>query len=645
MFSLVRLVALAVTLAHLPLLIAACGGDHAALERRSDRMATQPSGGTSLLRPLTWGDVVIVATTDIHGWYQGHLKASQPEPNYSGDWGDFASFVTHVRAKALLRGVDLLVVDSGDLHDGAGLSDGYPAGQGPDAHVSNQFHSLVDFDVLAVGNHELYVYENALDTYKNFVPAQHGRYLASNVNITLPQSSAPGAKNVSVPMGERVVKFRTPLHKRKVTSLGVLFDFTGADAGLTVQNPSDMVKEAWFKQAIQDPPDFFLLVGHMPVRRDQWPEVIAPIRALHPTTPILIAGGHTHIRDAVKYDDNAVGIESGRYLETIGWLAANLTDTGKTSFSRSYIDANRRNYAFHAGLSSPKFGFDTPKGVLITAKMGKVARDWNLTQVYGNAPQDYYLDRVAPSSESSLLNLLSNKVLPTVVSTSNPSRASTPNFVIANSGSQRFDVYKGPFTKNDQYIVSPFKDAFLYIKDVPYQYASQIIHKLNRDPVAGAASKREADVNVASSSSSAPPRSADADVHRIFDDWGKKQHELAQADLARLDQRAAERRADSPTLGYVTHDDLGNDGDDTVHTALPFASSPDYVASPLTGNATAAMPDTLVDVILVDFILSSVVRILNSLQTAKKYANSDATAYNSLTTQDLYPLYAQKAWQ
>lgn len=58
----------------------------------------------------------------------GHLKASQPEPNYSGDLGDFASFVSRMKDTADKKGVDLLVVDSGDLHDGNGLSDGYPVG-------------------------------------------------------------------------------------------------------------------------------------------------------------------------------------------------------------------------------------------------------------------------------------------------------------------------------------------------------------------------------------------------------------------------------------------------------------------------------------------------------------------------------------
>ena len=48
---------------------------------------------------------------------------------------------------------------------------------------------------------------------------------------------------------------------RKVTSLGVLFDFTGNDKNTTVQKVEDMVKEAWFAEAIKEEPAFFLLVG------------------------------------------------------------------------------------------------------------------------------------------------------------------------------------------------------------------------------------------------------------------------------------------------------------------------------------------------------------------------------------------------
>ena len=83
----------------------ACPGiDHAqGLAPRKLDHSIQPSGGESLLRELTWGDMAVIATTDIHGWFQGHQKKSYPEPNYSGDWGDFASFVSHMRKLAKRR--------------------------------------------------------------------------------------------------------------------------------------------------------------------------------------------------------------------------------------------------------------------------------------------------------------------------------------------------------------------------------------------------------------------------------------------------------------------------------------------------------------------------------------------------------------
>lgn len=36
-------------------------------------------------RPLEWGDVNFIHTTDTHGWLLGHQKKSFPEPNYRCD--------------------------------------------------------------------------------------------------------------------------------------------------------------------------------------------------------------------------------------------------------------------------------------------------------------------------------------------------------------------------------------------------------------------------------------------------------------------------------------------------------------------------------------------------------------------------------
>ena len=105
--------------------------------------------------------------------------------------------------------------------------------------------------------------------------------------------------------------------------------------------------------------------------------------------------------------------------------------------------------------------------------------------------------------------------------------------------------------------MSPFIDAFLFLRDVPYKYASQLIGKLNGDATAQANSRRSGE----SGSSSAEARSAYArgEIDYIFNDWRREQYERAQADLEALDRRANEQR----TLGYSTKDDIGTDGDDT----------------------------------------------------------------------------------
>lgn len=101
----------------------------------------------------------------------------------------------------------------------------------------------------------------------------------------------------------------------------MLYDFTGYDKGTYVQKVEDMVKEAWFLQAIKEEPDLFLLAGHMPVSKDKWPFVYDAIRAVHPLTPITVFGGHTHIRDCVQFDGRSMALESGRYMETLGWMS------------------------------------------------------------------------------------------------------------------------------------------------------------------------------------------------------------------------------------------------------------------------------------------------------------------------------------
>ena len=64
------------------------------------------------------------------------------------------------------------------------------------------------------------------------------------------------------------------------------------------------------------------------------------------------------------------------------------------------------------------------------------------------------------------LGLLINKAAPTALSINNP-RANNPRRVITNSGSLRFDIYSGPFTKHGQLTAPSFTNAFVHILRSP----------------------------------------------------------------------------------------------------------------------------------------------------------------------------------
>ncbi|KAJ7286059.1 Metallo-dependent phosphatase-like protein [Mycena rebaudengoi] len=637
----------------LPLLFAvaaaACGDDHVH-EARDDHGHSHikrefPSAPlTPPSRPLQWGTLNILHTTDSHGWLLGHQKKSFPEPNYSGDFGDFSSFITHMKEFALKKDVDLLLVDSGDLHDGTGLSDGFPTG-GVDAQASNQFFKQLPYDVMAIGNHELYIYNNTLDMHKNFVPHFAGHYLSSNVNITV--------GNVSVPIGRRFAKFKTR-KGRAVTALGVLFDFTGNDKGTTVQPVAAMVKEAWFADAIKDEPDLFLLAGHMPVARDNCkstrPLVFNAIRAIHPLTPILILGGHTHIRDCLQLDGRSISIESGRYMETVGWLSAELPapkghgrrhdggddksehggshegsgqDNKNITFSRRYLDPNRVTYEYHTGRGN--FSFDTAWGRSITKGLEKLAKTFDLSFEYGVAPHDFTINRSPYPSNNSLLSLFAEEVMP-VALTVNNTRANIPNIMITNSGSMRFDIYGGPFTKNDQLTASPFADTFLYIPDVPFSVASAVLPALNG---AGEENRRRDEVVEAE-------LWARGYVGTRYREWLQEMHnrDVTKGSEAR---RAAAQKL---TLGYVTSDACPGVGDDTPHTPLTFNSVPDFIAS----RSPQVADDAPIDLVFVDFIETQLIGILNKVQTAKVYTVADVAKYTNVLATEALGIYAQQAW-
>ena len=79
----------------------------------------------------------------------------------------------------------------------------------------------------------------------------------------------------------------------------------------------------------------------------------------------------------------------------------------------------------------------------------------------------YYLSRHSYKSEQSILNLMTSKVLPLLIA-----RPDRPHavYTILNSGSIRFDVFKGPFTRNDQVRLTSLQHVTRLTRPSPSQW-------------------------------------------------------------------------------------------------------------------------------------------------------------------------------
>ncbi|ORY78038.1 Metallo-dependent phosphatase-like protein [Leucosporidium creatinivorum] len=606
----------------------------------------QPDSSSPVANPyrqLPWGDVNIISTTDTHGWLMGHQRQ---EAGFSGDWGDVYSFVARMKDEARRRGVDLLLVDSGDRVDGNGLVDGEPAG-----HVKGwtamSYFAEMPYDVITTGNHELYKYPVAVATYNKLAKHYGERYVTSNVNLTLNDQRG---KQRTVSLGNKYRKFKTE-QGRTVTAFGPLFDFKAHAAGIDVQAPHEMVKEPWFLDAIAEEPSFFLLVGHMSIRKEpdsEWSTIVKAIREVHPHTPITVFGGHHHIRDCVREDSNSMSLAAGRYMETVGWMSIKGIDSADRSnleFHRRYLDQNRNTYKYHAGDD-----FDTKKGQSITKSLTQTAKDFNLTLQFGVAPQSYYLYRHPHTSDKSILKLLTDKVLPLLVT--RPDRP-YPSLTILNSGSIRFDIFKGPFTRNDQWIILPFTNSFEYIPSVPRSVAAKLLPYLNLVGEHHLASLTSTTTTTSSDDEPLPqlsiahPHAQAASVELLY------RRRLAEEYAASSSTSTGEEKL---TPGYVTADKCSELGDDTLHRPIPAVWQPTFVSTafpppPPSTNASSSSSSSSeeeedkIDIVFFDFIQPDILSALNALQKTKTFTEGDVSLFvGSLTANTLMQSYAEREW-
>lgn len=532
-------------------------------------------------------------------------------------------------------------MDTGDRIEGNGL---YDASE-PKGKYTLKIFGEQDVDLICSGNHELYKNTSSENEYYETVPNFLGNYLASNLDIIDPKTGEQR------PLAQRFKKFTTKNQGIRVLAFGFLFNFRGNSNNTIVQRVQDTIKENWFQEAIRDREvDLFLVIGHVPLRTQEFASIFKAIREQQWDATIQFFGGHTHIRDYAKYDSKAYGLESGRYMETIGFMSVTGLPTGgkpnsmsidaaaphvarmfSPTFSRRYIDNNLFSFHQHTKLNDTTF--PTEHGHNVSSMIATARKALKLDQTYGCAPRDYWTNRAPYPGKNSIFSWLQDEVLPDMVV--DVDRTDVPRMVLTNTGALRFDIFKGPFTVDTTYTVSPFTSGFRFIKDVPFSVAKRLLQIINQEvPQLWPASQ--------SLAFRGPVRSVQASTHQV----DEQQPFLAGAQTPLGKDHAPDHDADL-TPGYTTIDDAGSDGDDTIHAPIKFYRVPNALESRVGfppaaatvedySNASADDPAS-VDLVYVDFIESYMLLALKFLGT--DYAERDTDVY--MEGRDMTGLIAQ----
>ncbi|RKO99989.1 hypothetical protein CXG81DRAFT_6492, partial [Caulochytrium protostelioides] len=567
---------------------------------------------------LMWGKWNFMHTTDTHGWLGGH----QHEKDVYGGatWGDFANFALLMKKKARRLKRDLFLFDSGDTHDGTSLSDTTE----PDGTFTNELITRVPYDALTIGNHELYQADITKDVYNNFAKHWKGRYLTSNAYIL------DAGSGRYIPIGHKYSLFTGEFGTR-VMAFGFIFNFPDfAKPETSVNRVAEELKRPWFKKALDDHimqadhVDLIAVLAHSSVRSPELQAVHDAIRehiqSKRPNLPIFFFGGHLHIRDFRRFDSHSYGIASGKFFETVGWLSATPShDNSTLDVTRTFIDASPQGFKRYVDMpTTANLTMALPVGHTIARDIAKQQTTMNLNFVYGCAPSNYYFDRYPHTDPRSLLYLLEKEVLLSVVP--KPGRRDN-TFVLFNTGSQRYDLFAGPFTRDDEIVVSPFKTEIQVIENVPLHVVALVQGKLE----AGIARRRR----------------------RL-----KRRHATvgspAEHPAGTLIVAGNPVCPPGMTYGSVTDDDLTHQGlprgDNVAHCMMPQYEVPSYLATPLP-EVTAANANDPYDIVFMAFFTDLLNAALNSITRSTDYTKTVYPTYRpGFNGQNFWGEYAKKHW-
>mmetsp|Transcript_20753 Transcript_20753/g.42200 ORF Transcript_20753/g.42200 Transcript_20753/m.42200 type:complete len:551 (-) Transcript_20753:138-1790(-) len=388
---------------------------------------------------IKFRDLNFIQLTDVHSWLSGHAHEPKDEAGYP----DVLAFVQHLQNKAEAEGKDLFLFNSGDIVDGTGLSDATKVRGVLITPIIQQ----MPFAALTSGNHELYHDSTITNIAQSgFVEHWNGHYLTANIH------NATTGKLIGNPYTLITGKMGT-----KLLVMGFLYNMQNSCEAVTVTPVQKALQEPWFDEAMEDADgvDAIVVLVHMDAKDPLIQSIISAIRAKDATSSIVFLAGHTHIRDFHTFDERCVSMESGKYLDTVGFISCDLPSSATDGMMCDHTFVTPHVPTFMEYTKTTADTFDTPESKKMRGDIAVLRSKLGLDEVIGCSPETY-LPFAPLDDPKSMWSLYIYHVLPTVLYPD----AKEAVFV-AGTGALRYQIFQGQVHLDDTYVVSPFKDIYM----------------------------------------------------------------------------------------------------------------------------------------------------------------------------------------
>ena len=175
--------------------------------------------------------------------------------------------------------------------------------------------------------------------------------------------------------------------------------------------------------------------------------------------PLILLTGHSHIRAYAVLDPWAVTMESGKYLDTVGLLGCSSSAAG-LACDHEFVTPHRPTFYNLTATSAATF--QTPASRAMRTDVRKLRRELGLDQVIGCSAREYRVWAPVDAPDS-LWRLFVQQIAPAEL----PLPAQKHLVFVGSTGSFRWNLYQGPVSLDDTYVVNPFKDPFVAARTVP----------------------------------------------------------------------------------------------------------------------------------------------------------------------------------